>query len=1737
MTDADNKEGESIMKFDFLTQAAKFLQERKAYRRWLAVFMCLALAVTFGTVAALKMYGQAMTHQVKVLECQYKVHEHTEDCYEKNEDGEPTGEPVCGYADYVVHTHNDDCYDENKNLVCPLEEIEKHEHDDGCYEEEEILVCGEDEAESTDGGHEHTDACYTEVKGELICEASGEDGHTHDESCYSKTLTCDREEHTHDDGCYEKELVCDNEDEDHAHDDGCYEETFACDKEEHEHGDDCYSEELTCGQEESSGHEHTDDCYEMKKELTCEKEEGEDESKDADGHTHDEDCYQIEKTLTCGELELHTHTEALTEDGGCYDESAFDEDGEFIEGSRPVCGIPQLEEHVHTAECFKVVELTGEEVAQLNAGGKLHVHDENCYDADGNLICEIPAVHVHGLECYDEDGNLICGSGWAHTHDESCYDADGNLICEYQEEEEAHEHDAYCYNAKGNLVCGYEGAKDHEHDADCYDKDGNLSCSYRGVKDHEHDAKCYDEERNLVCGYEGAKDHAHSEDCYDANGNLICGYEIVKEHEHDANCYDADGNLICGYEGARNHEHDLNCYDEEGNLICGYEGVSDHMHTEACYNEDGNLICGYKMEEIYDNTRTYEGEGYIVTVKYNDDAEIPEKAQLIAEEITSESDEEHYTRRDAEFKETLDGANVAMKALLKVGFYLDGGEIEPKSPVSITVQFLDENGLPEGKPVTVVHFAEDGTEKLNGSDVENGSTTFKMKSFSEIAIGYETEDITLPISENYEYESDNFYTVFHIEGEVTLPMDKIKAENLETEDGSDETDGKAALNEAEMTEEADVAVIEETSEELDDMVIEEEAGISDENEEETDDETSSEDSESDHDLLVQQLEFSVKPLDSDSEEYAAFDAYTEGDKEEENLSVLQVLSYALSYEGQELDLSECTVTAMITPTSTLLDAASEYIQTYTTEDGEKVENGLAINVYEQAETGEITGLDGLHITEDMIEETEGSLTSDIASYLAQNNTQDWGSEDLENGVTSDENIDSGGYTENTDQAETPIIEENILPITMKVCLAGTIFAVNGTSYRANPGFTVQYYAYLERTIKSKMANDKLSVINTEGGNLPKNGNLNPPLFSLELEKSDGGKVKTNRELTRVYTDQECFYADQPNLRFFDKLQGKDHYALSEIWVLKENADENSINPDDWEHYAKDIRFTNRPQTVIDYSGYVLIEKGTVIRLVYEVAPGTYDNSVTFYDYDISTGTHNVTDGVTTMDTKLAGINSSANYDSSTTATQRYAFGNANAGVDYQDNSWSGQTLNKANAGTFKGCTFGLAKRAKGSEVVFNCPAPKSLFGTKANGMAGKNVYAGDSYELQFNRLGDTYTLSSALKNGSKVSSATNLDSFNHPVDRKGNAYTIWTNNFWPMDDIATAKKRKDIMFGSYSAFGNGSNPTQRFSRDKNGNYTTGIGGANKYLPLSDDGKDHNSYFGMYYTLTFDLSKGYIGPLEYLFFGDDDMWVFLDDTTLICDIGGVHSTVGEYVDLWDYLGVRDENGTVIGVKEGEAREHTLKFFYTERGASGSSCWMQFTLPDVDSKMTQGQGQVYSNLKVGKTLAGADIPSGLEYEFRINFNNTEGPLRDNYSYAKYNSDNKLVDDFYDVLISDGETFRLGNGEYILLHYLPEGTTYTITETGRAFRKGEDNPIEGEKDKYDVIVDTGDGKNEGSVTGGTVVDKGDITINYINDYGYELPETGGPGTEVYAAAGALLILLGAGFVYKKKFRERRV
>ena len=41
----------------------------------------------------------------------------------------------------------------------------------------------------------------------------------------------------------------------------------------------------------------------------------------------------------------------------------------------------------------------------------VHVHNDDCYDADGNLVCQLPEIpaHVHTEDCYTTERILICG--------------------------------------------------------------------------------------------------------------------------------------------------------------------------------------------------------------------------------------------------------------------------------------------------------------------------------------------------------------------------------------------------------------------------------------------------------------------------------------------------------------------------------------------------------------------------------------------------------------------------------------------------------------------------------------------------------------------------------------------------------------------------------------------------------------------------------------------------------------------------------------------------------------------------------------------------------------------------------------------------------------------------------------------------------------------------------------------------------------------------------------------------------------------------------------------------------------------------------------------------------------------------------------------------------------------------------------------------------------------------------
>ena len=558
------------------------------------------------------------------------------------------------------------------------------------------------------------------------------------------------------------------------------------------------------------------------------------------------------------------------------------------------------------------------------------------------------------------------------------------------------------------------------------------------------------------------------------------------------------------------------------------------------------------------------------------------------------------------------------------------------------------------------------------------------------------------------------------------------------------------------------------------------------------------------------------------------------------------------------------------------------------------------------------------------------------------------------------------------------------------------------SSEVNPRFTVQYYAELPM-LASSGGSASLTVFDTTGRTLPRNygtgeNEANNKKKDLQLQ-TDGGsyKVHTNTELRQLYRTETMDFTTHPSLANVNKLNDSSNYTLKKVLV---RWDGKTVNPTDdgWTEKNSDVEFTNNSGK--DNDNTILITDKTVLCLVYEPKSGSYTNSTTFYDYDITDG--NTGD----LNSQQKGINSASNYSGS---GEKFAFGNANCGTGMQNYTHDGIYMNQYSITTKNGvptaeqtnygCNFGLVTGldANGKLKYADGVIAPNLFNDGS--AVGKYTYEGSG--LTFQREGDIYTLSSAtLNNNGTKKSIANLDRFNNPKNGNTTYYDIFTNNFWPMDEV----KNKDPKFG--------------------GDDRPIVNGST-VLPPSDDGKNHNSFFGMQFALQFTLTEDYTGPLEYLFFGDDDMWVFLDGK-LICDIGGVHSSVGEYVDLWNYL------------ERGKAGTHTLTFFYTERGASGSTCYMRFILPSVSEIPVQQVG----GLRIEKQVEGLGGDLNRDFNFTIDLNKADGSAESNqYAYTKYEANDKVVTT---GTIGNGGKFTLKSGQYLKIYGLPYGSQYVITET---------------------------------------------------------------------------------------------
>lgn len=278
-------------------------------------------------------------------------------------------------------------------------------------------------------------------------------------------------------------------------------------------------------------------------------------------------------------------------------------------------------------------------------------------------------------------------------------------------------------------------------------------------------------------------------------------------------------------------------------------------------------------------------------------------------------------------------------------------------------------------------------------------------------------------------------------------------------------------------------------------------------------------------------------------------------------------------------------------------------------------------------------------------------------------------------------------------------------------------------------------------------------------------------------------------------------------------------------------------------------------------------------------------------------------------------------------------------------------------------------------------------------------------------------------------------------------------------------------------------------KEENGRLVqTGIKADNTGDSRYNDGRPVNHHFGL------SMSTRFVQPaggktnadddMVFEFAGDDDVWVFIDDV-LVGDIGGIHNRASLSINFCTGdIKVNGNNDGTLKSKYQKANKdtsgfnsntfadgtnHTLKFFYLERGATDSNMELKFnlvTVPesdiikfDQDGKFVQGaEFKLYKTDKDFKTV-GELIGSGTTDE--------AGHLT-----LTNDVDNGVIN-FDDLYNKDHD-----NNKYYLLKEtrVPEGYRSSLAATGGSMQL-EYVPASAENGAGGVIINRG-GMDVGSV-----------------------------------------------------------
>lgn len=275
-------------------------------------------------------------------------------------------------------------------------------------------------------------------------------------------------------------------------------------------------------------------------------------------------------------------------------------------------------------------------------------------------------------------------------------------------------------------------------------------------------------------------------------------------------------------------------------------------------------------------------------------------------------------------------------------------------------------------------------------------------------------------------------------------------------------------------------------------------------------------------------------------------------------------------------------------------------------------------------------------------------------------------------------------------------------------------------------------------------------------------------------------------------------------------------------------------------------------------------------------------------------------------------------------------------------------------------------------------------------------------------------------------------------------------------------------------------------KEENGQLVqTGIKADNTGDSRYNGGKPVNHHFGLSMSTRFVQPKGGLtnnnNDMTFEFAGDDDVWVFIDDV-LVGDIGGIHNRASLSINFHTGdIKVNDNYNGMLKSKYQEAGKagdtswegntfaddtnHTLKFFYLERGATDSNMELKFNL------VTVPESDIIKFDQDGKFVQSAEFAL---YKTDENFTDTtndknallgSGTTDEAGHLTLTNDDDNGVINFDDLYNKNH-----GNKYYLLKETrVPEGYRSSLTATGGSMQL-EYVPASAENGAGGVIINRG-------------------------------------------------------------------